>query len=80
MKLQYLQGEGPDLQAADGGADLIRVSHCDNAGFEHLVDEKEPVRQLCGRLVEIGRAHQLWAVMALLAQQTDHVNCRRHAR
>lgn len=68
----------PDLQAADGGVDLVFISHRDDVGFEHLVDEEKPVCQLCSCLVEIRRTHQLRAVVTLLAHQANHVNCRRY--
>lgn len=69
-----------DLQAADGGVDLVFVSHRDDVRFEHLVDEEKPVCQLCSCLVEISRTHQLRAVMTFFAHQADHVNCRRYVR
>lgn len=67
-----------NLQSPHCGADLLRVPHRHDVGLEHLRDEDEPVGQLGGRLVEVGRRHRVWRSRrlqaGLLARQSGHVH------
>lgn len=69
-----------NLQSSHCGADLLRVPDRHDVGLEHLRDEDEPIGQLSGRPVEVGRRHGVWRARGLEAElltcQAGHVHGR----
>lgn len=71
-----------NLQSSHCGADLLRVPDRHDVGLKHLRDEDEPIGELGGRLVEVGRRHCVWHTRrleaGLLAREAGHVHSRGH--